>query len=69
MSIKLDGTIRQLGRKKFQKEDTMGIICSDEKMFALDGIYNNENDGIWAVNREEVNRGGGKNSKESLQKK
>ena len=46
MSIKLDGTIRQLGRKKFQKEDTMGIICSDEKMFALDGIYNNENDGI-----------------------
>ena len=38
----------------------MRIVFSNEKMFALDGIYNNENDGIWAVNREKVNRGGGK---------
>ena len=29
-------------------------------MFDLDGIYNSENDRIWAVNREEVNRRGGK---------
>ena len=48
----------------------MRILFSDEKMFALDDIYNSENDGIWAVNGEEANRRGRKkNSKESLQKK
>ena len=31
-------------RKKFQKEDTMNILFSDEKMFDLDGIYNSQND-------------------------
>ena len=41
--------IRQLGEKK----DTMRIVFSDDKMFDLDGIYNSENDGIWAINREE----------------
>ena len=38
----------------------MKIFFSGEKMFDLDGIYNSRNDGIWAVNREEANRGGGK---------
>ena len=38
-------------RKKFRKEGTMRILFSDEKMFDLDGIYNSQNDGIWAVNR------------------
>ena len=47
-------------RKKFQKEDIMRILFSDEKMFDLDGIYNSENDCIWVVNREEANRRGGK---------
>ena len=56
-------------RKKFQKEDTMRIVFSDEKMFDLDSMYNSENDRVWAVNREEVNRRGGKNSKERFQKK
>ena len=37
--------------KKFRKEDTMRILFSDEKMFYLDGIYNSQNDRIWAVNR------------------
>ena len=45
-------------RKKFRKEDTMRILFSDGKMFDLDGIYNSENDRIWAVNREEANRRG-----------
>ena len=44
-------------RKKFRKER---ILFSDETMFDLDGIYNSENDRIWAVNREEANRRGGK---------
>ena len=48
--------IRQLGEKK----DTMRIVFSDEKTFDFDGIYNSENDRIWAVNREEANRRGGK---------
>ena len=56
-------------RKKFRKEDTMRILFSDGKMFDLDGIYNSENDRMWAVNREEANQRGGKNSNESLQKK
>ena len=47
-------------RKKFRKEDTMRLLFSHEKMFDLDGIYNSENDRIWAVNREEANRRGGK---------
>ena len=34
----------------------MRILASDEKMFNLDGIYNSQNDRIWAVNREEANR-------------
>ena len=38
----------------------MRILFSDEKMFNLDGIYNSENDRIWAVNREEANRRDGK---------
>ena len=38
----------------------MRILFSVEKMFDLDGIYNSENDRMWAVNREEANRRGGK---------
>ena len=34
----------------------MRTLFSDEKMFDLDGIYNSQNDGIWAVNRNEANR-------------
>ena len=57
-------------RKKFRKEEIMRILFSDEKLFDLDGIYNSENDRIWAVNREEANRRGGtKNSNESFHKK
>ena len=53
--------IRQLReKKKCRKEDTMRILSSDEKIFDLDGIYNSENDRIWADNREEANRRSGK---------
>ena len=33
------------------KEDTINIVFSDEKMFDIDGIYNSQNERIWAVNR------------------
>ena len=29
----------------------MKILFSDEKMFDIGGIYNSQNDRIWAVNR------------------
>ena len=38
----------------------MRILLSDEKIFDLDGTYNSKNAWIWAVNREEANRRGGK---------
>ena len=47
-------------RKKFRKEETMTILLLDEKTFDLDGIYNSQNDRIWAVNREEINWRDGK---------
>ena len=61
MSIKVSGKNSPIGREEmFRKEDTMTILFSDEKMFDLDGIYNSENDRIWAINREEANRRGEK---------
>ena len=47
-------------RKKFWKEDIMTILFSDEKTFDLDDIYSSQNDRIWAANRKEANRRGGK---------
>ena len=41
-------------RQNFCKEDTLRILFSDEKMFDSDGIYNAQNDRIWAVNHEEA---------------
>jgi hypothetical protein len=43
----------------FRKEDTMRILFSDEKMFDLDGIYNSQNQRIWAVSRDEADEKGG----------
>ncbi len=46
-------------RHNFRKEDTLKILFSDEKMFDIDGIYNAQNDRIWAVDREEADKKGG----------
>ena len=46
-------------RHNFQKEHTLRILFSDEKMFDLDGMYNAQNDRIWAVNCEETDKTGG----------
>ena len=37
-------------RMNFRKQNTMKILFSDE-MLDIDGIYNSQNDRIWAVNR------------------
>ena len=47
----------------------MRILFSDEKMFDLDGIYNSQNDRIWAVNREEANQRGGKKQQRKFPQK
>ena len=33
-------------RTSFQNEDTMKILFSDEKYFAVDGVYNSQNDPV-----------------------
>ena len=45
-------------RANFKKEDTLKILFSDEKMFDIDGIYNAQNDRVWAVNRGEADKKG-----------
>uniref|UniRef100_A0A914X0E5 Transposase n=1 Tax=Plectus sambesii TaxID=2011161 RepID=A0A914X0E5_9BILA len=49
-------------RSNFRKEDTMRILFSDEKMFDIDGMYNSQNDIVWAANRAEfdADESGGK---------
>ncbi|KAL4500824.1 hypothetical protein ABPG72_020058 [Tetrahymena utriculariae] len=46
-------------RNNFSKEETLRFVFSDEKMFDIDGVYNSQNDRIWAVNREEADNLGG----------
>ena len=46
-------------RTNFRKEDTMRILFSNKKMFSIDGVYNSQNDRIWAVNCTEANIKGG----------
>ena len=38
-------------RTNFRKEDTMRIFFSDGKFFDIDGVYNSQNDRVWAVDR------------------
>ena len=46
-------------RTNFRKEDTMKILFSNEKMFDIDGVYNSQNERIWAANRMEADAKGG----------
>ena len=50
-------------RTNFRKEDTMKILFSDEKMFDIDGVYNSQNDRIWAVSRSDADRRNGVHQK------
>ena len=43
----------------FRKEDTIRILFSDEKLFDRDGIYNFQNQRIWAASRDEADKQGG----------
>lgn len=43
-------------RHHFKKEETMKILFTDEKIFDLNGIYNSQNDRIWAVSRSDADQ-------------
>ena len=43
----------------YSKEDSNKCLFADEKYFALDGIYNSENERVWAPSREESDRKSG----------
>ncbi|CAF4593997.1 unnamed protein product, partial [Didymodactylos carnosus] len=52
-------------RNNFRKEETLKFLFSDEKYFDLNGMYNSQNDRIWAVNRAQANKKGGIKQKQS----
>ncbi len=56
-------------RNNFREEQTMRILFSDEKMLNLDGMYNAQNDRIWAVNRAEADDKGGIKEKQKFPQK
>ncbi|CAF2015007.1 unnamed protein product, partial [Rotaria magnacalcarata] len=46
-------------RNNFRKEETMRILFLDENFFDIDGVYNCQNDRVWAVNRADADEKGG----------
>lgn len=56
-------------RTNFRKDQTMKILFSDEKMFDIDGVYNSQNDRIWAPNRAAANQKGGIHKKRKFPQK
>ena len=56
-------------RTNFRKQETLKILFSDEKMFDIDGVYNTQNDRIWAVNRNEADEKGGVHQKKKFPQK
>ncbi|CAF0800872.1 unnamed protein product [Adineta steineri] len=46
-------------RKKVRKSFSRKILFSDEKRFNIDGLYNKQNDRVWAPSREEATANGG----------
>ena len=56
-------------RTNLQKENTINILFSDEKMFDIDGFYNSHDDRIWTVNRAVADAKGGIRQKRKFQQK
>ena len=38
----------------FRREDTFGILFSDETFFDIDGAHNPENERMWSINRADA---------------
>ena len=47
----------------------MRILFSDEKIFDLDGMYNSQNQRIWASSRDEADEKGGIEEKQKFPQK
>ncbi|CAM4951986.1 unnamed protein product [Rotaria socialis] len=45
-------------RTNFRKEESMRILFSDEKFFDIDGVYNSQNDRVWAIDRADADKNG-----------
>ena len=45
-------------RTNFRKEGTLRFLFSDEKMFDIDGVYNSQNERIWAPSRADADAKG-----------
>ena len=45
-------------KNNFRSDDIKRWLFSDEKLFDLDGVYNVQNDHIWAANRQEADAKG-----------
>ena len=56
-------------RTNFRKQETLRILFSDEKQFDINGVYNSQNDRIWAVNRAEADAKGGIHQKKAFSPK
>lgn len=56
-------------RSHFRKEQTMKILFSDEKLFDIDGVYNVQNDHVWASSRLVANENGGVHEKRKFLQK
>lgn len=56
-------------RTRFRKEDTMRILFSDEKWFDIDGIYNSQNDRVWAAARAEAGEKRGRKQRRKFPQK
>ena len=56
-------------RHNFSKEQSLRILFSDEKIFDLNGMYNCQNDQVWAVNRVEADKNGGVKQKQKFPQK
>ncbi|CAM4784202.1 unnamed protein product [Rotaria magnacalcarata] len=58
-------------RTNFRIEETMRILFSDEKFFDIDGVYNSQNDRVWAVDRADADadKNGGMKQKRKFRQK
>ena len=50
-------------RKNIRKSTARKILFSDEKRFDIDGVYNRQNDRIYAPSRQEADSNGGVHGK------
>ena len=56
-------------RTNFKKEGTFKTLFSDEKIFDIDGVCNDHNNRIWAVDCDEADEKGRRKQKRKFSQK